>query len=348
MYFASDNWAGAAPQIVEAIAREAQCFGSAYGTSDLDRSVEASFNDLFEREVAVFFVATGTAANSLALASLNRPGGAVFCHCDSHIEVDECGAVGFQTSGARLIPLPGSLGKFGAGDLERAIEPFSPDFVHGGQPMAVSLTQATEVGTTYSIDEISAISEIAKAHQLPLHMDGARFANALIDLDVSPADMSWRAGVDILSFGATKNGCVAAEAIVVFDPHKAQQIPFLRMRAGHLFSKMRFVSAQFEAYLKDGLWLDMAGHANRMADRLREVIGSSNRARLAWPTRANEVFVAMPGPLAEQLRANGAQFHDWSHADGFQPSDDEVQVRLVTSFATQADHIETFAKHLDH
>jgi len=347
MYFASDNWAGAAPQIIEAVTREAGRFGSAYATSDVDKAAEARFSEIFEREVAVFFVATGTAANSLALTAANRPGGAVFCHRQSHIEVDECGAVGFQSGGARLMPLPGSLGKFSAEDLTRAIEPFSPDFVHGGQPMAVSITQATEVGTTYSIDEIKALSEVAKANRIPLHMDGARFANALIDLGVTPAQMSWQAGVDILSFGGTKNGCLAAEAIVVFDPDLAAQLPFLRMRAGHLFSKMRFISAQFEAYLSDGLWLELARHANAMADRLRETITASNRARLAWPTSANEVFVAMPAPLAAELRSAGAQFHDWSHSDDFQPGGDEALVRLVTSFATQPDHVDRFADALN-
>lgn len=342
MYFASDNWAGAAPQIVDAIAREAGRYGGAYGTSDMDKAAEARFSEIFERDVQVFFVATGTAANSLALTAANRPGGAVFCYRHSHIEVDECGAVGFQSGGARLIPLPGTLGKIAAADVASALEPFSPDFVHGGQPMAVSITQATEVGTVYGTDEIRAISDVAKANGLPLHMDGARFANALVGLGVSPAEMTWKSGVDILSFGGTKNGCIAAEAIVVFDPDLAADLPYLRMRAGHLFSKMRFVSAQFEAYLEDGLWLDLARHANGMADRLRDTILASNRVRLAWPTTANEVFVAMPGPLASELREAGAQFHGWSHGDDFQPQGDEVLVRLVTSFATEAEHVERF------
>jgi threonine aldolase len=174
-------------------------------------------------------------------------------------------------------------------------------------------------------------------------MDGARFANALVDLDVSAAQMSWQAGVDILSFGGTKNGCLSAEAIVVFDPDLAGEIPFLRMRAGHLFSKMRFISAQFEAYLTDGLWLELARHANLMAARLREVVTASERARLAWPTSANEVFVALPAPVAERLRAGGAQFHGWTHGDDFQAIGDEVLVRLVTSFATESDHVDRFA-----
>ena len=347
MYFASDNWAGAAPQIIDALTHEARRFGGAYGTSEIDHEAEALFSEIFERDVAVFFVATGTAANSIALTALNKPGGAVFCHSFSHIEVDECGAVGFQSGGARLIPLPGNLGKFSAADLAGAIEPFSPEVVHGGQPMAVSITQATEVGTTYSISEIKALSEVAKANGIPLHMDGARFANALIDLDVSAAEMSWQAGVDVLSFGATKNGCLAAEAIVFFDREMAAQAPYLRMRAGHLFSKMRFVSAQFEAYFRGGLWLELAAHSNAMADQLREAVAGSNRARLAWPTTTNEVFIAMPAPAAEEMRKQGAQFHNWSFSEDFQANGNEVLVRLVTSFATEPDHVERFAELLN-
>lgn len=347
MHFASDNWAGAAPQIVEAIAREAGRHGGAYGTSGADEAAASLFSEVFGREVSVFFVATGTAANSIALTAVNRPGGVVFCHRHSHIEADECGAVGFQSGGARLMPLSGRFGKLSASDIDHAIRPFSPDFVHGGQPMAVSITQATEAGTTYSLDEIKAISEVAKAHGLPLHMDGARFANALVGLDLAPADMTWKAGIDILSFGGTKNGCVAAEAIVVFDPDLAVQIPYLRMRAGHLFSKMRFVAAQFEAYLTDGLWLDLARHANRMADRVRAAIEAGDRARLAWPTTANEVFVAMPETLAATLREAGAQFHGWSHTEDFTAGDGEVLVRLVTSFASEPDDVDRFAEILN-
>lgn len=343
MHFASDNWAGAAPEIVHAIAEEAKRYAGAYGASALDRSVNDLFGSVFERDVAVFFVATGTAANSIALAATDRPGGVVLCHSDSHIVADECGAVSFQTGGSRLRSLAGRCGKISAADLKAAINTYSPDFVHGGQAMAISITQATEAGTTYSLEEIASISDVARSHGLPLHMDGARFANALVALDVSPAEMTWRSGVDLLSFGGTKNGCIAAEAIIVFDPALAEQLPYLRMRAGHLFSKMRFVSAQFRAYLKDDLWLGLAAHANAMADRLREAIGASGTADLAWHTETNEVFVAMPAALARRLRESGAEFHDWPHTRDFVPSGDKVLIRLVTSFATEPDHIETFA-----
>ncbi len=343
MQFASDNWVGAAPQIIDAISAEAGRYAGAYGTSALDGSMAQLFGSVFEREVAVFFVATGTAANSIALAATDRPGGVVLCHAHSHIEADECGAVSFQTGGSRLRRLSGNLGKIPAGDVKAEIATFSPDFVHGGQAMAVSITQATEVGTTYSLDEIAAISEVARSAGLPLHMDGARFANALVALDASPAEMTWKSGVDLLSFGGTKNGCIAAEAIVVFKPELAQQLPYMRMRAGHLFSKMRFVSAQFQAYLTDNLWLDLAGHANAMADRLRETISSSGKAHLAWPSVTNEVFVSMPEVLAERLRENGALFHNWPPTEDFVPSEDRILVRLVTNFATTADDIAAFA-----
>lgn len=343
MFFASDNWAGAAPRIVDAVAREAAGFAAAYGVSDTDRAIEAKFNRLFGREVAVFFVATGTAANSLGLAAVNKPGGAIFCHREAHIVEDECGAVEFQTGGARLMQLDGPLGKLVPRTLERAIDRLPPGFVHAGQPMAVSITQATEAGTAYAIDEIEEIAGIAHRRGLPLHMDGSRFANALVHLDVSPAEMTWQAGVDILSFGATKNGCICAEALIFFDPAMAAQLPFMRKRAGHLFSKTRFVAAQFHAYLADGLWLELARHANYMADRLRDGLVQTKEARLAWPTQTNEVFAVLPKERAAALRAAGAFFHDWPSPHGVEiDGDGEALVRLVASFATSAEEVDRF------
>jgi threonine aldolase len=348
MWFASDNWAGAAPQIVDAIALEAQGFAAAYGVSDTDRAIEAKFSDLFEREVAVFFVATGTAANSLGLAAVSKPGGAVFCHREAHIVEDECGAVEFQTGGARLMQLDGEHGKLAPHTLDRAISRLPPDFVHAGQPMAVSITQATEAGTVYAIDEIREIAEVACRYGLPLHMDGSRFANALVHLGVSPAAMTWQAGVDILSFGATKNGCVCAEALIFFDPREAADLLYMRKRAGHLFSKTRFVAAQFHAYLADDLWLQLARHANRMADRLREGLAQTGEARLAWPTQANEVFVILGKARAKALRERGAKFHDWPQPLGTDlGNEDEVLVRLVTNFATELQEVEAFLRALE-
>lgn len=348
MIFASDNWAGAAPQIVEAIAREANERGAAYGESKIDREAEARFSEIFEREVSVFFVGTGSAANALALASVNRPGGVVFCHRESHILEDECGGVEYLTGGARLFGIDGAAGKFQADGLAAALGRFAPANVHSGQPMAVSITQQTEAGTVYTPDDIRALSDVARERALPLHMDGARFANALVQLGVSPAAMTWQAGVDILSFGGTKNGCVGAEALVFFDPGRAQDAPYLRKRAGQLFSKSRFVAAQFDAYLRDGLWLNLARHANEMGQRLRDGLQASNRARQAWPTDGNEVFAVLSNADAERLRKAGAIFYDWPAPHAVAIDTGETLIRLVTSFATREDEIDGFLAALAH
>ncbi|MGQ7791549.1 threonine aldolase family protein [Faunimonas sp. B44] len=344
MHFASDNWAGAAPEILDAIAREAGRFGRAYGESELDRRVGERFGALFERDVAVFPVGTGSAANAIALAALARPGGVVFCHSGSHVFEDECGGVEFQSGGGRLVPVGGAAGKVDPAALERAMARFPSDFVHAGQPVGVTITQASEAGTVYTAEEVRRIAETAGRRGLPLHMDGSRFANAVARLGCAPADVTWRAGVNLMSFGATKNGCLLAEAVVVFDPDLAREMPYLRKRAGQLFSKMRFVAAQIEAYLADGLWLRLAGHANAMADRLREGLDAGPQSRLAWPTDANEVFVVLKRDAAERLQGAGAQFYDWHPpADGSVPLEgDEGLYRLVTSFATTAEEVDRF------
>ncbi|WP_414832515.1 threonine aldolase family protein [Afifella sp. YEN Y35] len=346
MQFASDNWSGAAPEIVEAIAHQAAGHADAYGVSALDRAVEDRFNALFEREVAVFFVGTGTSSNALALAAVNKPGGAVFCHRESHIVVDECGAVEFQTGGARLMQLDGPLGKIDPGEFKDAVSRFSPDFVHAGQPMALSLTQASEVGTIYTRQEVEALTAIAHDRSIPVHMDGARFANALVQLGENPADITWRQGVDILSFGGTKNGCVSAEALVFFDPKMAAELPYLRKRAGHLFSKTRFIAAQFQAYLADDLWLRLATHANAMAERLRAGIESSDEARLAWPSETNESFAFLGRERASFLRKAGAVFLEWPRPHGLkiEAGEDEILVRLITNFQTSEDEVDRFVE----
>ncbi len=343
MIFASDNWAGAHRSIAERLLQESTGFAAAYGTSDLDRRVEARFAEIFEREVSVFFVATGTAANSLSLASVQRPGGITFCHSEAHVIADECGAPDFFSS-ARLSPVDGNLGKIAPANLAKAIAAYPENAVHHGRATAVTITQATEIGTVYSLDEIDAISEIAKASNLPLHMDGARFANALVALDATPAEMTWKRGVDILSFGGTKNGCWCAEAIVVFNPDKAKEMPFIRKRAAQLFSKSRFIAAQFDAYLEGGLWLDLATHANAMADRLRSGIGASNSARLAWSTASNEVFAIIKKSAGKTAEGKGAKFYEWPipAATPDLVGADEILIRLVTSFATEENDVDGF------
>lgn len=318
-------------------------FAAAYGADDLTRRVEARFNDIFEREVGVFFVATGTAANALALSAVNKPGGAIFCHAEAHAAVDECGAPEFFTGGSKLVRLHGDNAKIAPDTLAEAMSAFHEGFVHHGQPQAVTITQSTESGTVYSVDEIRAIKAVAETRDIPLHTDGARFANALVSLGVSPAEMTWKAGVDMLSFGGTKNGCWCAEAIVVFDPEKAAIVPWLRKRGAQLFSKNRFIAAQFDGYLADDHWLDLARHSNGMAQTLADAIMASNGARLAGRPQANEVFAIIPKARIAPLRAAGANFYEWP-ADGLeQPlAENEELVRLVTSFATRDEHITDF------
>ncbi|MBB3611115.1 low specificity L-threonine aldolase [Rhizobium sp. BK602] len=343
MFFASDNWAGAHSKIAERLLAESGGFASAYGTSDLDKRVEAKFAELFEREVSVFFVATGTAANSLSLASVQKPGGISFCHAEAHVAEDECGAPDFF-GGARLATVEGALGKIDPKALATKVARFPQDAIHHGRAAAVTITQATEVGTVYSLAEIDAIAAISKANGLPLHMDGARFANALVALDASPAEMTWKRGVDILSFGGTKNGCWCAEAIVFFNPEQAKEMHFIRKRAAQLFSKSRFIAAQFDGYFEDGLWLDLARHSNRMADRLRAGIERTPDARLAWPTASNEVFAVISKSAAKSAEDKGAKFYEWPIPEA-RPDlvgENEALIRLVTSFATTEEDVAGF------
>jgi threonine aldolase len=283
--------------------------------------------------VAVFPVATGTAANALALATLTPPWGVVYGHREAHVQVDECGAPEFYSGGAKLRPLNGAHGKITAADLDAAI--MGRGVVHHAQPAAVSLTQSTEAGTIYQVVELEAIAEVCRRHKLSLHVDGSRFANAVAALDRSPADLTWRAGVEALSFGATKNGTMAAEAVVFFEPAKATDFAYRRKRGGHLFSKMRFLSAQLEAYLADDLWLRNARHANRMAARLADGLAGVPGARPQHPVEANEVFVELPEPMIRGLYADGFQFYRW---------DDEtsVVIRLMTAFDTDASAVDAF------
>ena len=344
MFFASDNWAGAHPEITRSLAEAADGYAKAYGASDLDKKVDHTFSEIFEREVAVFFVGTGTAANALALASYNRPGGQVFCHAEAHVNVDECNAPEFFAAGSKLVPIEGARGKMPAEALSAAVARFSPENVHGGQPVAVTITQATEAGTVYELDEIAAIAEVAHQRKLPLHMDGARFANALATLGATPAEMTWKRSVDLLSFGGTKNGCWCAEALVLFDPGRAHEMHFLRKRSAQLFSKSRFIAAQFDAYFRDGLWLELARHSNAMAAGLAAGLSGATSARLAWPTGSNEVFAILRNATLKALRDKGAAFYDWPAPAGIRETmaQDETMIRLVTSFATKPEDVERF------
>ncbi len=344
MNFASDNAAGIAPAILAAIERANEGAALAYGRDQWTRKVEDRFAEVFEREVAVFLVATGTAANALALAHLAPPWGAVLCHAESHVATDECGAPEFYGGGIKLIGLAGEAGKIAPQTLHHALDAGQWGGPHHVSPAALSLSQATEAGTVYRADEIRTLADLAHARAMAVHMDGARLGNALARMNVSPAQATWQAGVDALSFGATKGGALAAEAIVFFDPARAVHMQERRKRGGHLVSKHRFVAAQIEAYFADGLWLELARHANAMADRLAAGLSAAGLDPV-WPVEANEVFVPLPSAVHRRLEAAGASYHPWRKdalPGGIMLPHDAVLVRLVTSFATSADEVDRF------
>ena len=335
MNFASDNAYGAAPEILKALSDAASGAVPSYGDDAITRRVAKRLGAIFEREVAVYPVVTGTAANSLALATLCPPYGAVFCHKDSHIAVDECAAPEFFSGGAKLVHLEGEGAKMAPETIAAALPAFQRG-VHSPKPSAVSVTQATELGTVYSPQEIAAIAECAHNNGMALHMDGARFANALVGLGCTPAEMTWKAGVDALSFGATKNGALCAEAVVFFDNNAVKDFEYRRKKAGHLISKMRFISAQLDAYLEGDLWLKQAVRANGLAKRLSEGLAAIPGISLAVPTQANAVFAWLPDKLAKKLRGEGAKFYDWAGEDG------RVMARLVLSFSTPEEDVAKF------
>jgi threonine aldolase len=330
-----------APAILEAITAANAGYAPGYGADDLTATVENSLSDIFECRVAAFLVPTGTAANALALAQVTPPWGVVFCHQESHIATDECGAPEFFGGGLKLVGLAGGDGKIAAATLKAALAGYGGHSPHQMIAAALSITQASEFGTIYRSDEIAALSEIAHARSLAVHMDGARFANALVRLNATPAELTWRSGVDVLSFGATKGGALAAEAVIVFDPARAAFFAERRKRAGHLLSKHRFIAAQMAAYLAEGRWLALARHANAMADRLARRLTALGLAPI-WPVEANLVFVRLPRPLDAKLKAAGAAYYV-RNSDSVALRSDEVLARLVTSFATEPEDIERFA-----
>jgi threonine aldolase len=335
--FASDNTAGAMTEVMAALTEAAAAPAMPYGDDAFTRRLGEVANKVFEREVAIFPVATGTAANALSLASVSPPYGVVFCHEAAHIEEDECAAPEFYMGGGKLALLQGEGAKFSAESLRAKVEVDSPaPPVHHAQPAAVSITQATEVGALYSPDEIRAISEVCRDHDLALHMDGARLANAIAALDKTPAEVTWKAGVDVLSLGATKNGAFSAEAVVFFDPDKAGDFEFRRKRGGHLFSKMRFLSAQLVPYLEEGRWIANASNANAMALALAEGLAGIDGVSLWFPAETNMLFVTMPETIAQTLNDAGCEFYSWGKTDGM------LSARLVTSFETTADDVRHF------
>jgi threonine aldolase len=338
--FASDNTAPIAPAILDAIAQANRGYARGYGNDDWTQSVERRLSEIFEREVAAFLVSTGTAANALALAQVAPPWGVVFCHVESHIATDECGAPEFFGGGLKLVELPGDAGKIAPATLRTALAGYGDLAPHQMIPAALSITQASEAGTIYRADEIGALADIAHARSLAVHMDGARFANALVRLNATPAQLTWQSGVDVLSLGATKGGALAAEAVIVFDPARAAYMAERRKRGGHLLSKHRFLGAQFAAYLADDLWLRLARHANAMADRLAQGLQAIGLSPV-WPVEANLVFVILPRSLDASLKEAGASYY-LRLRENLGVGADHVLVRLVTSFATEDRDVQHF------
>ena len=334
MRFASDNTSGAAPEIMAAILKANEGYERSYGADAAMARVTDLVRDLFEAPQAeVRLVATGTAANALAIASHVQPWDAVFCHRLAHIAEDECNAPEFY-SGAKLVLIPGEHGKITPDALAQALSTTGESGVHGVQRGMLSLTNVTEAGTVYTPAEIASLTVLAKAKGIPCHLDGARFANALVATGATPAEMTWKSGIDVLSLGGTKNGCLGVEGVVLFNPAKAWELELRRKRGGHLFSKHRFLSAQMEAYLTDGLWLRLATQANAMGQRLVE--GLRQRQARVPPAQANMLFPEWPAGHHERLEAAGAHYYRFPAPDG------REKARLVASWSTTDADVDRF------
>jgi threonine aldolase len=330
MHLFSDNATPVCPNVMAAIAAADQA-DHGYDGDAWSARLDGAFSDLFGTPVRALWVTTGTAANSIALACLCPPYGGIFCHEESHIVVDECGAPGFYTHGATLMALPGEGAKLSPATLVERSKAIRPD-VHQVPARAISITQATEYGLVYTPDEVAAIGRVARDHGLGLHMDGARFANAIASLDCDPGDVTWRAGVEILTFGCVKNGGMAGEALLFFGPQadaRAAEAARWRKRGGHLLSKGRYLAAQILAMLEDDLWLNNARAANAAATALAQAVPT----RLLHPVQANELFIRLSASEAASLRAQGFDFYDWG----------EGAARLVTNWAQDAASVRPLA-----
>ena len=301
--FTSDNVTCACPEVLDAVVASNAGVSASYGDDEWSSRLQTKISEIFETDVVVFPTVTGTASNALALSALTPSFGKIYCHELSHINTDECGAPEFFTGGAKLVSMRGNNGRLTASNLAATIH--GTGNVHHAQPATVSMTQACETGTVYQVDEILEISETAHDRGLSVHMDGARFANALVTLGVSPAEMTWKSGVDVLSFGGTKNGCIAAEAVIFFKPNMVKSFPYLHKRSGQLLSKMRFISTQLEAYLSNDVWLKNARNANTMACLISQGLSILPAVELAYPTQSNEVFVRLPEQMKKQLNSEG-------------------------------------------
>ena len=328
MSFVSDNQAGAHPKVLERLHNLSEGSAAGYGEDQWTAAAGLAVQQVFETDCAVFFISTGTAANALALSALSPSWGAIYCHNGAHICNDENTAVEFYTGGARLVGVTGLAGKPDVDTMRSHMEIATVHGVHNAKPAVISLSNVTESGTVYSASEIAPYRDLADAYGLHLHVDGARFANAVVSTGATPAALTWRAGVDCLSFGLTKNGGIAAEAVVIFNKALAEQFAYRCKRAGHLWSKHRFLAAQWLALLEDELWLKNARHANAMAQQLAEAFSRHSSIDLPWIVDANEIFPVIPEKIRARLREAGLGFYDW-------PAQPDM-TRFVTSFNTEA------------
>ncbi len=334
MHFASDNTSGAAPEIMAALMRANEGYAMGYGNDPVTDRARALIREVFEApEAAVYLVSTGTAANALALSVHCPPWGAVFCHTHAHIAEDECGAPEFYSGGAKLVLVPGHHGKMTPESLTATIAGTGNGGVHGVQRGMLSITNVTEAGTVYTPAEVAALAAVAKAQGLPVHLDGARFANALVATAATAADMTWKAGVDVVSFGGTKNGCLGVEAVVMFDPAKAWEFELRRKRGGHLASKNRYLAAQMEAYLTDDLWLRLARQANAMGSHLVDGLRQMNDIELFHPAEANISFPHFPVGTHARAHGAGAVYYDMPAPEGREAA------RFVASWSTTEDDV---------
>jgi threonine aldolase len=340
---ASDNVVGASRPVLEALIAANDGAAAPYGTDPFSAKATELLSQVFEREVQNFMVATGTGANALALAALTPPWGAVFCHAESHVMDDECGAPEMFTDGAKIVGVPGANGKMTIAALEHQLARFGKGVVKSVQPAALSISQVTEAGTIYTLDEIRTFTAFARKHGLKTHLDGARFTNAMLALGCTAAEMTWKAGIDVVTFGASKNGCLACEAVIFFDPALAENFQYRRKRGGHTLSKGRLLGAQMIGYLENDHWIKNATHANAMAQKLAQGLRQTPGARLPWPVDANEVFVVVPLAAKKALDEAEIRAAPWSSncvPDGFTIRDDEAFLRFVTSFATKAEEVD--------
>ena len=332
--FCSDNEAPVAAKILESLLKANDGSARSYGEDELTAQLDDVFSDLFECHVAVFPVLTGTGANALALGHITPPYGAIFCTSQAHVLVDECGAPGFFSGGASLVGVDSKHGKINVESFNRLLNEWGAHGDHEPKPSTLSVAQTTEVGTLYTVEELNILSGLAKQHELVFHMDGARFGNAIAAAGCDPADLTWRAGIDVLSFGATKNGAMAAEAVIFFRKELAIEFGRQRMRGGHLLSKSRYLSAQLLAYLKDGLWLELALKANSSARYLRDGLVELPGVKVNYEVEGNAVFAQLPMSMLEGLLAQGFLFHRWPGELGL--------VRLMCSYNFGKEEIDMF------